>query len=256
MRLRVRSPLDAQIIFHAVSLGILPMVARRLDTEERRDIHSGCVFVWEERGANAEATGLGIERWTDGIRWGPSRVRDEFLFYHEKDQEPADMDANSDSDTTYGPHRAPEYGLNRGSLIKQTYSVFVETPRGRRKWHLIAYFTQASVDELRCVDDIRELASLTVPPGTYKSARSAKGRPRDERFYDHQYAPYGYGGPHQHVSFPPTSVWADDSSRLDHEKPQTHPQNLAPLAYLQNIAQPRRHPLDEKALMSFHPGFA
>jgi hypothetical protein len=95
-RLRVRSPLDAQTIFHAVSLGILPMVARRLDTEERRDIHSGCVFVWEERGANAEATGvrsswsrlgreqleltrfaqLGIERWTDGIRWGPSRVRD------------------------------------------------------------------------------------------------------------------------------------------------------------------------------------
>jgi hypothetical protein len=34
------------------------MVARRLDTEERRAIHSGCVFVWEERGANAEATGV------------------------------------------------------------------------------------------------------------------------------------------------------------------------------------------------------
>lgn len=59
-RLRVRSPLDAQTIFHAVSLGILPMVARRLDTEERRAIHSGCVFVWEERGANAEATGVAI----------------------------------------------------------------------------------------------------------------------------------------------------------------------------------------------------
>lgn len=24
----------------------------------------------------------------------------------------------------------------RSSLVKQTYSVFVETPRGRRKWHL------------------------------------------------------------------------------------------------------------------------
>jgi hypothetical protein len=34
------------------------MVARRLDTEERRAINSGCVFVWEERGANAEATGV------------------------------------------------------------------------------------------------------------------------------------------------------------------------------------------------------
>jgi len=75
------------------------MVTRRLDTEERRSISSGCVFVWEERGPNAEATGLGIERWTDGIRWGPSRVRDEFLFYHEKDPEPTDMEATSDSDT-------------------------------------------------------------------------------------------------------------------------------------------------------------
>lgn len=245
------------------------MVARRLDTEERRAIHSGCVFVWEERGANTEATGLGIERWTDGIRWGPSRVRDEFLFYHEKDQDPADMDTTSDSDTTFGSHRgaAPEYGINKGCLIKQTYSVFVETPRGRRKWHLIAYFTQATVDDLRSVDDIRELASLTVPPGIYKSARSAKGRPRDDRFFDRQYAAYDYGGPHQHISFQPTSVWMDDPSRhedphfVDHMQPRLiNPQNpsqiLAPLAYLQNIAQPRRHPLDEKALMLFHPGLA
>jgi hypothetical protein len=109
--------------------------------------------------------------------------------------------------------------------------------------------------------------SLTVPPGTYKSARSAKGRPRDDRFFDRQYAPYVYGGPHQHVSFPPTSVWVDDTSHRDDPrfggrvqprfvKPQNATQVLAPLAYLQNIAQPRRHPLDEKALMSFHPGLA
>lgn len=97
--IRVRSPSDAHIIFHAVSLNLLPIVSRRLDTEERRAISTGCVYVWEERGPNAEATGvsiesitfllfsrmctnndrfvkLGIERWTDSIRWGPSRVRD------------------------------------------------------------------------------------------------------------------------------------------------------------------------------------
>jgi hypothetical protein len=62
------------------------MVTRRLDTEERRSITSGCVFVWEERGPSPEATGvrfidgcipyhtltqaqLGIERWTDGKRY-------------------------------------------------------------------------------------------------------------------------------------------------------------------------------------------
>jgi Gti1/Pac2 family len=26
----------------------------------------------------------GIERWTDGLQWGPSRVRDDFLFYQRK----------------------------------------------------------------------------------------------------------------------------------------------------------------------------
>jgi hypothetical protein len=34
------------------------MVTRRLDTEERRAITSGSVFVWEERGPNPEATGV------------------------------------------------------------------------------------------------------------------------------------------------------------------------------------------------------
>lgn len=53
-----RSPPDAQVIFHAVAVGVLPMVTRRLDTEERRAITSGSVFVWEERGPNPEATGV------------------------------------------------------------------------------------------------------------------------------------------------------------------------------------------------------
>ncbi len=58
--LRVRSPADAHIIFHAVSLGLLPIVTRRLDAEERRAITTGCVFVWEERGPNTEATGVSL----------------------------------------------------------------------------------------------------------------------------------------------------------------------------------------------------
>lgn len=57
--LRVQSTSDAHTIFHAVSLKILPMTLRRLDTEERRAISSGCVYVWEERGPHAEATGVG-----------------------------------------------------------------------------------------------------------------------------------------------------------------------------------------------------
>lgn len=93
MGIRIRSVQDAHIVFHSVMTGLLPMVTRRLDTEERRAVRSGNVYVWEERGRHTEATGvstpslsyltvllislqLGIERWTDGIRWSASRVRD------------------------------------------------------------------------------------------------------------------------------------------------------------------------------------
>ena len=56
--IRIRSVADALVIFYAVSKGILPIVSRRLDSEERRCIRSGSVYVWEERGPDAEATGV------------------------------------------------------------------------------------------------------------------------------------------------------------------------------------------------------
>lgn len=52
--LRIRAPADALVVFHAVALGILPLVERRLAVDERRFIHSGCVFVWQERIQSAE----------------------------------------------------------------------------------------------------------------------------------------------------------------------------------------------------------
>ena len=56
--LRIRSTTDCNVIFHAVSLRILPMVSRRLSVDERRAIQSGCVFVWEERSPTIEAIGV------------------------------------------------------------------------------------------------------------------------------------------------------------------------------------------------------
>jgi hypothetical protein len=52
------------------------MVTRRLDADERQALKSGCIYAWEERGPHSEITGLGIERFTEGRRWSPSRVRD------------------------------------------------------------------------------------------------------------------------------------------------------------------------------------
>jgi len=194
------------------------MVSRRLDTEERRAIRSGCVYVWEERGSNTEATGLGIERWTDSIRWGPSRVREEFLYYQEKGRAPTDGDPGSDSDSAGSQlhlNRSPT--SLRGNLIKQTYSVFVETPHGRRKWHLIAYFTEESKHYLRTIEAFPELASIgTPPPGKYRSARVVKSRTSQSS-----------------GSLLPVSGKV-----------------LAPLEYLQTIPPTRRHPVDELALMA------
>lgn len=245
--IRIRSPADAHVIFHAVSLELLPMVSRRLDTDERRYIMSGCVFVWEERGPNAEVNGLGIERWTDSIRWGPSRVRDEFLYYHEREPTPIDKESPSDSGAASPLRSVQPRGTNRGNLIKQTYSVFVETCRGRRKWHLIAYFTQENLDYLRTVDDVPILASLSVPPGRYRTARTGnRGRSHTQGFDIVSYPPHlSYG------EYPTSYPNLSDHLHLISASSTNHASAiLAPLEYLQNIPPHRRHPADEEALMS------
>ncbi len=72
--IRIRTARDAEIIFHAVRLNILPMVVQRLGSEERMALCSGCVYVWEERsGSLSESMEQGIERFTEGRSWGPSR---------------------------------------------------------------------------------------------------------------------------------------------------------------------------------------
>ncbi|KAJ7354620.1 Gti1/Pac2 family-domain-containing protein [Mycena albidolilacea] len=269
--LRIRSPSDVRIVFHAVLLNILPMVTRRLDSEERGLIAPGSVYVWEERGAHTEITGVGIERWTDGIRWGPSRVREGFLFYHEKPSSHYVFPGG-----IYPSHRqqAPQE-----LLIKQTYTAFVDTPRGQRKWHLIAYFTEESVDRLNCIDDYPDLSSLHVPHGKYKSARSVKGRP-DHIFNPDDSTDSGEFSHLQYVAYDPGSVssrssrstpsprytsrsltWngppgdADARRQMEHKRGRSLPEmesgGLAPLEYLQTVTPPRRHPVDETALKLF-----
>ncbi|KAJ7933815.1 hypothetical protein B0H13DRAFT_2650318 [Mycena leptocephala] len=149
--IRIRSVDDAHKIFYAIHKGVLRMVTRRLDSDERAALQTGCVYAWEERSPNTEITGTGIERFTEGRRWSASRVRDEFLFYYEK--------------WAPDPNHGGPQPVGWEQLVKQTYSVWVETERGKRKWHLTAYFTQTTVDRLGTVDDIRDVHELEVPPG-------------------------------------------------------------------------------------------
>ncbi|CAE6406074.1 unnamed protein product [Rhizoctonia solani] len=212
----IRTTADAHRIFHATLLGIYPSITRRLDIEERRLVKPGACFVWEERGPDAEATGMGIERWTDGLRWGPSRVRDDFLFYHQRDTEADEEDRNEGGDGGRAPpakwlkkfarrrkadsphhhHSSPisprltaPGAIDRTSdrendrLIKQTYSVFATIPgsgRQQRKWHITAYFTQGTIEFLRTVDQIPELAPVHPPAGTYRSARATGSKKNHE----------------------------------------------------------------------------
>ncbi|KAF5321551.1 hypothetical protein D9619_001471 [Psilocybe cf. subviscida] len=271
--IRVRSPADARTIFHAVHLNIFPMVTRRLDTEERSYISSGSVYVWEERGPQAELTGVGIERWTDGtpppsltlnnsgVNHNPHRYslgavasargNDQwysevcyasdrgfalqgFLFYHEKPS----------SQQLYADRSSVSYDPTRIVLIKQTYTVYVETAHGRRKWHLIAYFTEDTVNRLRTIDDIPQLASLHVPHGSYKSARSAKGRPDhifasdsdNTGFSRLEYVPY----------MPQTSTSPSPSSPVS-ILPSTHHRKQEPLP-TENMPQSSSSSLDENQL--------
>ncbi|KAH8107765.1 Gti1/Pac2 family-domain-containing protein [Cristinia sonorae] len=166
---------EANRLFHVVRLGKAKLFTRRLSVEERRAIYTGCVFVWEERNPTLEATGEGIERWTDGRRWSCSRTKTGFLYYSEKMPEIADPIATA--------------ALSPNRLVKQTYSVWVDTLEGRRKWHLVAYYTEHTHKQLGSVDEIirRILGGQApvIPVDAYQPARQPKGgRNRQEEADD------------------------------------------------------------------------
>ncbi|TEB06335.1 hypothetical protein FA13DRAFT_1783682 [Coprinellus micaceus] len=171
--LRVRTTKDAKKIFEAVLRGHLPMVTQRLDPDQRRQISSGQVYVWEERSSNrSRNSSSGIERWTDSISWGQSHVKDEFLFYDEKER----ADTVYPSSFVNGSSRI--LGWASRGLIKQTYSVYIKLPPGSpelfAKWHMTAYSTASTVDSLFTVDNhlyFPFLQSMEYPPDRYTSAR-------------------------------------------------------------------------------------
>ncbi|KAL5485488.1 hypothetical protein ACEPAI_8130 [Sanghuangporus weigelae] len=196
----------------------------RLNTEERRAVRSGNVYIWEQRGRNSETTGLKLERWTDGIRWSASRIRDEFLLYHEREP-------NTDYEFT-----DMELGASY-RLVKQTYSVFVETNQGRCKWHLTAYFIPATVGQLRTIDDIPALANIRPPEGIYTSAKTGKGRARGECYSSdiHSDISAAADSSKSEQQYPPPPIYV----------PYPGPQLLSPLpresASPEGLHAPNRH---------------
>ncbi|KAF9266068.1 hypothetical protein L218DRAFT_858928 [Marasmius fiardii PR-910] len=288
---RVRSTRDALQVFYGVATNKLPLITRRLDAEERRAIVPGNVYVWEERGANTETIGIGMERWTDGMGWGPSRVRDEFLFYHQKESDVEDDPTNPITPWAQLLRRDASQQTRNGKaeperLVKQTYSVHVSLPADRprgvvRKWHLTAYFSQEGLNRLATIDSIRGIGDAPVPEGIFRSARASKMRrdPREglspisiqpsdvgEAYYPamdgHSYSPRLPG---HHPSMPVSSIGysrpTSSSNSSNNSSPVSVSSSLAlsgpghghlvPLEHLQNASSPRRDPVDEQLLRRF-----
>ncbi|QRV99922.1 cAMP-independent regulatory protein pac2 [Ceratobasidium sp. AG-Ba] len=170
-RLHVRDARDAQIMFEACRLGYLKPVSRRLnDSERAMFIKSGSVFVWHEADDD-----IGLKRWTDGLMWSCSRMREPFLFYEEKtlgDQ----ADATRSKRDLVGTKHAKELP-STGMLVKQTYSAIVTLPGSppdakRRKWHITCYFTHDDFPHLPTLDMDPLLQTVKIPPGVYRSGKS------------------------------------------------------------------------------------
>ncbi|KAI0001259.1 hypothetical protein BJV74DRAFT_897552 [Russula compacta] len=292
--IRVRTARDAEIIFHAVRLGILPMVTQRLGSEERMALCTGCVYVWEERsGSLSESMEQGIERFTEGRSWGPSRycqnlqtfVKQDFLFYHEKDTAPKSLMVERTRAIRYQEDPVGASAMRprrRGEhMIKQTYSVYVQTADGMKKWHLNAYWTQETLDRLSTVDDIPELRSLEVPPGIYLCARTNRmretvSRPGRNLFSEGTALPSPtlpsafalyqsqcrLDDRHRSSSLSPSSPVSSHSTNGGMMSPRVYAQqgyaqqgrglSLAPLEMLEECRRFKRDPADEVILRSFN----
>jgi hypothetical protein len=177
-------------------------------------------------------------------------------------------------------------------MIKQTYSVYVQTSDGMKKWHLSsssfhllrgsiesahefpdAYWTQETLDRLLTVDDIPELRSLDVAPGTYLCARTNRMREAVSRSARHpfsegiarspsaspSYASYPYqrrpadGRPSPVPLSPSSSVSSHTMTTSSPRFYATQGQGLAlaPLEMLEECRRRRRDPGDEVILRSF-----
>ncbi|KAI1795514.1 hypothetical protein LXA43DRAFT_970446 [Ganoderma leucocontextum] len=233
------------------------MVLHRLADEERLALRPGCIYVWEERSSNPlEATGQEIQRFTEGRSWGPSRARDNFLIYYEKDSPTRSSILHRNNIRT-----APQ-------LIKQTYSVFIDYPKKLRKWHLNAYYTQESFESLQTVDDIPCLRDIEVPRDCYVCARNNGGRRKERQGVTEPMLPpftYDSSGSSLSPSSSPEAFYPTPYPLLPPSPPHAlvppaaplpagfvlSDRRLAPLEYLQNISPRARDPIDDEALRQF-----
>lgn len=100
---------DALLILEGTCQNLLSKRRKRLNDFERLSITLGTIFVWCQ-------TKGGMQRWTDGRSWLPSKVKGPFLIYYELDK---------------------SRNLLPNGLVKQTLSL---TTTQNEKLHLVCYY--------------------------------------------------------------------------------------------------------------------
>ncbi|KIR64012.1 hypothetical protein I314_02795 [Cryptococcus bacillisporus CA1873] len=162
----LKSPIDAIHILEAARLGLVPRVTRRLTGHERSMIRPGTVWVWEEAETN-------MRRWTDGRRWGASRVGGGgFLVYTESSES---LSPPRQLEAPYGHSMYHPGSTHRpDSLIKQTYSTTMTHPvTGKvKKFHVVAYSSKRNpqgdpLNPLPLPHQLPALRHLKVTPGIW-----------------------------------------------------------------------------------------
>ncbi|KDQ07072.1 hypothetical protein BOTBODRAFT_120595 [Botryobasidium botryosum FD-172 SS1] len=254
-RLHIRDAHDAHVVFEAVRLGILRPVARRLNDAERMSICSGSIFVWEESDDE-----LGLKRWTDGLMWSASRMREPFLFYEARPKS-SSVRRHRSPDSQRGDD--PAFGVDMGErsvsgLVKQTYSAIVVLPGAqdetrRRKWHLTAYFTHSDFPNLPTVQHDYALHKIVVPPGLYRSGKSRQSvRSMEQEFTDISAADYkrSLGPPSSPTQYSPAYSYHSPGSPHSTTSSAPYTPAQSPPVHRVSLPSPSRRPL------SSHPSYA
>ncbi|KAF8174511.1 hypothetical protein K438DRAFT_118998 [Mycena galopus ATCC 62051] len=163
-KLRIGSVEDAPKIIITVRKGMLPTALPEVDHTAMR---SGHVYSRGERCLNTEITGAGVERFPDESGWSAPRRQDGFLL---SDEEWVPNSFHGSVPVRWQP------------FIKQSYSVWVETEKGKTKWHLIESFSPVSADQLGTVNDIAGVRDLEVPSGVFTNVNILPGLGRRARW--------------------------------------------------------------------------
>ncbi|KAJ7131297.1 Gti1/Pac2 family-domain-containing protein, partial [Mycena epipterygia] len=168
----IRDIADVHRVLEAVRLNILPLIKRRLVPDEREQLRSGNVFVWEESECED-----GLVRWTEGRRWSQSKMRGDWLVYEEKIEatfterqaKAARRQASESPQPIPAPPRRKDRPSKVGGLTKKTRSMTVQLPGAvaTKKWHIVAYCSACDAANLPVIEDYDYLRNIRVPSDVF-----------------------------------------------------------------------------------------